>query len=119
MQNCIADKAAEKYHAHYGRNPGNREYRSWQISLSILNNSSKNGSPILLSDKFYELVKEFPLFAKEDSIELSRYLKDRLGGGGGRLLYERFSGSPIGPSKRLLEHTSDMINKQQIFNLID
>ena len=27
--------------------------------------------------------------------------------------------SPIRPSKRLLEHTSEMINKQQIFNLID
>lgn len=50
---------------------------------------------------------------------MSRYLKDRLGGGGGQLLYERFTGSPIGPTKKLLDHTSEMINKQQIFNLID
>lgn len=46
-------------------------------------------------------------------------MKERLGGGGGQLLYERFTGSPIGPTKKLLEHTSQMINKQQIFNLID
>ena len=39
MQNCIADRAAEKYRAHYNRNPGNSEYRSWAISLAILNNS--------------------------------------------------------------------------------
>lgn len=229
MQNRIADRAAEKYRAHYNRDPGDREYRSWATSLAILNNSflyaglkenhllieyelpyssqridvllfgknngdqenvvmlelkqwsndkvteahsegnvvvdygafrkeqahpslqvqgyffylkdfvkifsernapslnastyahnySKNGAPILFSSKFANLVKEFPIFAKEDSLELSRYLKDRLGGGGGQLLYERFTRSPIGPTKKLLDHTSEMINKQQIFNLID
>ena len=55
----------------------------------------------------------------EDAVELAGYLKDRLGGGGGQLIYERFVGSPIGPTKKLLDHTSKMINKQQIFNLID
>jgi len=46
-------------------------------------------------------------------------LKDKLQGGGGQLLFERFTGSPVRSSKRLLEHTSKMINEQQIFNLID
>lgn len=229
MQNCVADRAAEKYRTHYSRNPGEREYRSWAISLAILNNSfqyanlrdnhilveyelpyssqridvllfgkdakgqenavmlelkqwsndkvldadsdgnvivdygsfkkeqahpslqvqgyyfhlkdfirifseanapgldastyahnySKVGKPVLFSEKFSKLVKEYPIFAKEDSLELARYLKDRLGGGGGQVLYDRFVGSPIGPTKKLLEHTSEMINKQQIFNLID
>lgn len=229
MQNRIADRAAEKYRAHYNRDPGDREYRSWATSLAILNNSflyaglkenhllieyelpyssqridvllfgknngdqenvvmlelkqwsndkvteahsegnvvvdygafrkeqahpslqvqgyffylkdfvkifsernapslnastyahnySKKDASILFSSKFANLVKEFPIFAKEDSLELSRYLKDRLGGGGGQLLYERFTRSPIGPTKKLLDHTSEMINKQQIFNLID
>ena len=229
MQNRVADRAAEKYQTHYKRRPGPSEYRSWQISLAILNNSftyanltnnhilveyelpyssqrvdvmlfgkdvkeqenvvilelkqwsndkvhdsdsegnvivdygsfwkeqahpslqvqgyyfhlkdfikifseksaprlsastyahnySKNGESVLLSGKFTKIIEGFPLFAKEDSIELARYLKDRLQGGGGQLLYERFTNSPIGPSKRLLDHTSEMINKQQIFNLID
>src|SRR3989338_11667826 len=39
MQNRIADRAAEKYKAHYRRNPGESEYRSWATSLAILNNS--------------------------------------------------------------------------------
>jgi len=229
MQNCIADRAAEKYQAHYNRSPGNSEYRSWAISLAILNNSfhyadlkdnhifveyelpyssqridvllfgkgakeeenvvilelkqwsndnvydsdsegnvivdygafrkeqahpslqvqgyyfhlkdfikifSEKGAPylsastyvhnyskkensVLFTNKFAPVIKEFPVFAKEDSLGLARYLKDRLGKGGGRLLYERFVGSAIKPSKKLLEHTSEMINKQQIFNLID
>ena len=229
MTNRIADRAAEKYRAHYSRNPGDPEYRSWATSLAILNNSflyaglkdnhilveyelpyssqridvllfgkdtksqenviimelkqwsndkvadsdsegnvivdygafkkeqphpslqvqgyyfhlkdfvmifsdkdapelsastyahnySKNGDPILLANKFSKEVRDFPLFAKEDSVELARYLKDKLQGGGGQLLYERFARSPIGPSKKLLTHTSEMINQRQIFNLID
>lgn len=82
-------------------------------------NYSKKVNTGLLSDKFNSVIKQFPLFTKEDAIELSHYLKKKLQGGGGLQLYERFTGSPIGPSKRLLEHTSEMINKQQIFNLID
>lgn len=91
-----------------------------QLSASTYaHNYSKNGDPILLSNKFETITREFPIFAKEDSIELSRYLQKKLRGGGGQLLYDRFARSPIGPSKKLLDHTSEMINKQQIFNLVD
>lgn len=229
MQNCIADRAADKYRTYYKKNPADSEYRSWAISLAILNNSfiysglkdnhivveyelpyasqridvllfghnmegkenivilelkqwsndkvkdseaegnvkvnyrgswidqphpalqvqgyyfglrdfikifeeknapalsasvyahnySKQKDTILLSPKFSELVKTFPMFTKEEAIELGKYLKERLQSGGGQVVYERFARSPIGPSKRLLDHTSEMINKQQIFNLID
>ncbi|MDP2926650.1 MAG: DUF2075 domain-containing protein [bacterium] len=229
MQNCIADRAADGYRAYYKRNPVDREYRSWAISLAILNNSfhyaglkdnhiiveyelpyssrridvllfgydidgeeniimlelkqwsnqhvqdaeaegnvlvdygqfkkeqphpalqvqgyyfglrdfleifqeknppelsgsvylhnySKNKDALLFASKFSQITKTFPLFAKEDAIELGKYLKKRLQGGKGQMIYERFARSPIEPSKRLLDHTSEMINKRQIFNLID
>lgn len=229
MQNCIADRALEKYQAYYNKKPSDSEYRSWAISLAILNNSfiyaglkdnhivveyelpyasqridvllfghdvgeeenivilelkqwsndkvrdseaegnvkvnykglwveqphpalqvqgyyfglkdfikifeekegpklsasvyahnySKQKDAILLSPRFSELVKTFPIFTKEEAIELGRYLKERLQSGKGQVVYEHFARSPIGPSKKLLDHTSEMINKQQIFNLID
>lgn len=229
MQNCIADRAAEKYQTYYKRNPSDSEYRSWANSLAILNNSfiyaglkdnhivveyelpyasqridvllfgrdidgrenivimelkqwsntnvkdsesegniivnygryqkeqphpalqvqgyyfglkdfikifeeknspelsasvyahnySKQKDAILLSPKFSKLLKAFPIFTKEEAIELGRYLKERLQSGKGKVVYEHFARSPIGPSKKLLDHTSEMINKQQIFNLID
>lgn len=229
MQNCIADRAAEKYCAYYKRNPGNSEYRSWQSSLPILNNSfiyaglkdnhiiieyelpysarridvllfghdtegeenivmmelkqwsnqnvqnaetegnvivnygqfteeqphpalqvqgyyfglkdflrifqekkspelsasvylhnySKKKDSALFSPEFSKLIKTFPLFAKEDAVELGTYLRKRLQGGRGKAIFERFARSPIEPSKKLLDHTSEMINKQQIFNLVD
>jgi len=229
MQNCIADRTAEKYQAHYKRKPGDSEYRSWAISLAILNNSfhyadlkdnhiiveyelpyssrridvllfgydenakesivmlelkqwsnqhvqdadadgnvivdygrfkgeqphpalqvegyylglkdflkifqeksspelsalaylhnySKDKNAVLFSPEFSKLIKTFPLFAKEDAAELGRYLKERLCGGKGQIVYERFARSPVQPSKKLLDHTGEMIREQQVFNLID
>lgn len=229
MQNCVADRAAEKYSAYYNRKPGDAEYRSWSYSLAILNNSfgyaglknnhiiveyelpfsskridvllfgndsnkeeniilmelkqwsnknvedsesegnvlvdygrfkreqahpvlqvqgyhyslqdfleifedknspklsscaythnySKEKDAVLFLPKFSKAMETFPLFAKEDAIKLGRYLKTRLQGGKGKIIYDRFAHSTIKPSKKLLDHTSVMINKRQIFNLID
>ena len=229
MQNCIADRAAEKYRTYYKKNPGTSEYRSWATSLAILNNSftyaglkdnhivveyelpyssrridvllfghdmnrqenivimelkqwsnenvkntetggnvivdygsfrkeqphpvlqvqgyyfglrdflkifqeknppelsasvylhnySKKNNNVLFSPEFSRIIETFPLFAKEDAVELGRYLKKRLQSGRGQIIYERFAKSPMEPSRRLLDHTSEMINKRQIFNLID
>ena len=216
MQNCIADRAAEKYQIHYKRPPNPSEYRSWAISLAILNNSFRyadlkdnyilveyelpysskridvmlfgnknegeenvvilelkqwsndkirdansdgnvivdygkklseephpslqvegyflhlkdfleifnetnspelnaavyahnysklNENKILYSNKFSEALKRFPLFSKEDSLELANYLKEKLNGGKGQLLFERFNASRIKPSRKLIEHT--------------
>jgi hypothetical protein len=69
-------------------------------------NYSRQNNPVLFSDKFSEPIKKFPLFGKEDAVILARYLKDKLHGGGGELLFERFTGSPVRPSKRLLDHST-------------
>lgn len=91
-----------------------------ELSASVYaHNYSKQKDAVILSSQFSELVKTFPIFTKEEAIELGRYLKERLQSGKGQIIYERFARSPISPSKRLLDHTSEMINKQQIFNLID
>ena len=82
-------------------------------------NYSRVDSALLFSDEFKESIRHFPIFAKEDSTELARYLKERLQSGKGQVVFERFARSPLKPSKKLLDHTSEMINKQQIFNLID
>jgi len=88
-------------------------------SCAYAHNYSKEIDPVLFLPKFSKAIKTFPLFAKEDAVELGRYLKERLQSGKGEIVFERFARSPIKPSKKLLDHTSKMINKQQIFNLID
>ncbi len=89
-------------------------------SCSYCHNYSRESvDAVLFSPKFHAELAAFPVFAKEDVRTLGAYLKERLDGGNGLEVFGRFITSPIRPSKKLLEHTSAMINKQQIFNLID
>jgi DUF2075 family protein len=83
------------------------------------NYSRQDQDSILFHGKFKSALEAFPVFAKEDIQALGLYLRERLSTGNGFEVFGRFVTSPIRPSKRLLEHTSEMINKQQIFNLID
>jgi hypothetical protein len=60
-------------------------------------------------DEFKKWLTLAPLFAKEDFEILGKFLRERLGSGRGRQLFEQFARSPIGPSKRLLDCTADSI----------
>ena len=73
----------------------------------------------MFGPKFQAIMKDFPLFAKEDVPALATYLKARLSSGHGLEVFNRFSSSPVGPTKKLLEHTSSMIKGQKVFNLLE
>ena len=89
-------------------------------SCAYCHNYSRLASnPVLFSPKFSKDIEKFPLFAKEDVQALGTYLGQRLATGDGFDAFGRFIASTVRPSRKLLEHTSEMINKQQIFNLID
>lgn len=74
---------------------------------------------ILFAPKFEAGLKKFPIFAKEDVEALGKYLQDRIAAGPGIEVFNRFLRSTVTPSKKLLEHTGEMINQRQIFTLID
>lgn len=91
-----------------------------QLSACVYcHNYNKGKNEILYLPKFSEEVKKYPLFSKQDSIALGDYIKQKLSFGEGLELFNRFTHSILRPSKKLLDHTSHMINKQQIFHLID
>jgi DUF2075 family protein len=89
-------------------------------SCSYCHNYSREApNPVLFLHKFKRDIEAFPVFAKEDVRTLGTYLGERLSQGSGLEVFGRFVRSPIRPSKMLLQHTSQMINEQQMFNLID
>jgi len=83
------------------------------------NYSKFAGKRVLFLNKFNKQMRTFPIFAKEDAVDLGNYLKEKLLNSNGFEVYNRFINSDVKPSKRLLDHTSEMLNKQQIFTLID
>src|SRR3990167_3861863 len=88
-------------------------------SCVYCHNYSRGDKEVLFQKKFNKLLDSFPIFSKQDAEGLGEYLRDRLSGGAGMEVFSRFINSPIRPSRKLLDHTKDMIHKQQIFNLID
>lgn len=88
-------------------------------SCAYCHNYSKIKNSVLLSEKFKRVLKEFPLFTKEDFENFGTYLKDKLSNGEGFEIFNKFIRSPIKPSKKLLEHTKHMIKGQPAFSLID
>ncbi len=88
-------------------------------SCAYCHNYSKIKNTVLLSEKFQDVLKEFPLFTKEDFEFFGTYLKDKLFNGAGLEIFNRFIRSSIRPSKKLLEHTKNMIKGQLAFSLID
>ncbi len=87
-------------------------------SVCYCHNYSRS-TDVLFSPKFEKVLTEFPLYSKEDASKLADFLRTKLGGGAGPIIFNRFSQSEIGPSKKLLEHTRNMINGQHVFNLIE
>jgi DUF2075 family protein len=89
-------------------------------SCSYCHNYARLKEPrILFAPKFKKALEDFPIFAKENTVELGNFLRERLANNSGLEVFGRFITSPIRPSKKLLEHTGEMINKQQVFTLID
>ncbi|MBH0200337.1 MAG: DUF2075 domain-containing protein [Nitrospira sp.] len=89
-------------------------------SVAYCHNYARLKEPrVLFSPQFASSLDRYPVFAKEDARELGAYLSDRLAYGSGLEVFGRFITSPIRPSKRLLDHTGEMINHQQVFTLID
>ena len=87
-------------------------------AVSYCHNYSRTAD-VLFGSKFRSVMRDFPLFAKEDVPQLASYLKARLSAGRGLEVFNRFSASPVGPTKKLLEHTSSMIKGQKVFNLLE
>ena len=89
------------------------------IGCAYCHNYNKNENAVLYNPQFKGIIEEYPLFSKQDVKKLGEYLKEKLSSDPGFQIFNRFIHSEIGPSKMLLDHVGDMINKQQVFNLID
>jgi len=73
----------------------------------------------LYLSKFKHCIEKYPLFSKQEMVDLGKYLKKKLSSGKGLEVLERFNSSLFRPSKMLLDHTREMINKQQMFHLVE
>ena len=99
----------------YGKDPANL------FGCSYCHNYVKKKDELdpLFETKFDGIIKDYPVFTQEDFEDIGEYIKDKIGNGHGLEVFNRFSFSNIGPSKKLLEHVSKTIKGTEVFHLID
>ncbi len=87
---------------------------------NYLKDDPKNPS-YLFDDKYKELLKEYPTYAKDQKDELIARLSQLLKKGDGLSIFNKMINSPIRPSKKLLNEVTEMVQNgdTSAFSLVD
>jgi uncharacterized protein len=86
---------------------------------SYLHNYQAQRDDVLFSPRYEDALTDAPIFTADDVDPLVEYLRRRLEAGNGRQVLERVESSRYRPSKKLLEHVSEVIKNQPAFVLLD
>ena len=73
----------------------------------------------LFHPQFDHLRSQSPTFGERDATLMAGYLNWRLAGGNGRQVLDRYDNQGLGPSKQLIDHAGEMIQRQDVFRLLD
>ena len=79
---------------------------------------SEKGDP-LLDDSFSHLLQQFPTFNADDVPLLKDFLISGLSGGSGQPVLKKIEASKYRPSKKLMEHVSNVIRGNKEYVLLD
>lgn len=89
------------------------------FSCAYCHNYSRTDGKGLFNPVYSELIKDFPLYTKEDTRVLGTRLKELLDKGTGLEIFNRFMQSRIHPSKKLLENVHKVIKNDIVFSLLN
>jgi len=88
-------------------------------SCTYLHNYSYNPNDVLFSLKFSDILKKYPLFTADNVDNLTEYLNDKLSKGNGIDVLKRIEESKYRPSKKLMDHVSNVIKNKPEYILLD
>lgn len=88
-------------------------------SCAYLHNFQHANAASLYDPKFAATLSDHPLFLAEDFDRLVSRLHTHLGNGGGLPILTRIERAPLRPSRKLMEHVSEVINGLPAYRLLD
>ena len=89
------------------------------FSCSYCHNYLKEGNAGLFAPKYQKIIEEFPVYTKADVVTLANKLTGCLSRGDGFEVFNRFTQSPIAPSKKLLDNTAKIIKGEKTLSLLN
>ena len=88
-------------------------------SCAFLHNISYTPENEIYAARHSPVLKRYPAFAGDQQGELITYLRDHLQAGRGEEVLEQVLKSKFAPSKKLLEHTAQVVQDQKAYVLLD
>jgi hypothetical protein len=88
-------------------------------SCAYLHNYFSEEDDPLLDDSFKPLLRQFPTFTADDVPHLKDFLIGGLSGGSGQPVLKKIEDSKYRPSKKLMEHVSNVIKGKKEYVLLD
>ncbi|MEC4048942.1 DUF2075 domain-containing protein [Flavobacterium sp. SUN046] len=68
---------------------------------------------------YHNIINEFPIFSKNEIVDLANILKEKLSNGDGFSIFNKFMQSPIKPSRKLLESAANIVKNESDFTLLN
>lgn len=88
-------------------------------SCAFMHNYQKKDPEPLLAPQYEEIVKETPIFFRDEAEELQNFIKKYVGKGKGEDVLYKIENGKIKPSKKLINHVCDLLKGNKAFTLID
>lgn len=88
-------------------------------SCTYLYNYNFEEDDAVKDNKFKEVLLNYPVFSKDDSSKLERYITNKIGDGQGIAIIKDIEKSTINPDKKLMNHISNVIKGIPEYILID
>ena len=88
-------------------------------ACAYLHNYNYYKEDVLLSPKFMEYLKKYPLFTGDDVDTLKEFLINKLEEGEGIEVLNRIENSKYRPSKKLMDHVGNIIRNNSEYILLD
>ncbi|MCZ8218846.1 MAG: DUF2075 domain-containing protein [Acidovorax sp.] len=88
-------------------------------SCAFLHNLTYNAKNEIYAPRHAHVLKQYPAFSGDQQGELITYMGEHLRGGGGEKVLDEVLKSKFAPSKKLLEHTSQVVQDQKAYVLLD
>ncbi len=97
-------------------------FSSGQVALgscSYLHNLQFDPANELFNPRHEALLNSYPIFTGDQTPDLARFLQERVGGGGGVDVMATVLESEFKASRKLLDHVKDVIDRQDVYVLLD
>src|SRR6185295_18188289 len=88
-------------------------------SCAFLHNLTYRADSEIYAPRHSQVLKQYPAFAGDQQHALITYMGDHLGAGRGEQVLEQVLRSKFAPSKKLLEHTAQVVQDQRAYVLLD